>query len=270
MDPITDAYRQWVTGHETAMRRAAAQAIAASNLYRELDAELSVKFADEGRSDTAIAEAKAANLALSSAYGAFSFHSAKAQLHSAVLQGAQAARQLDGVAQLIAERDHYRHLALHDPLTGVYNRAGLAEHWQTVAAGERLGLVDLDRFKQVNDEHGHTAGDTVLVSVACQLARWGTVARLGGDEFVVVVRPETGALAALAPLWTVTLPGGQRIRVAGSIGWADVIPGDLGATLHRADAAMYRLKRRPVPARQGRRRVRDAVSVPVQPSAGAR
>ncbi|MEU6387645.1 GGDEF domain-containing protein [Streptomyces bauhiniae] len=174
------------------------------------------------------------------------------------------------VAQLTAERDRYRHLALHDPLTGVLNRNGLAEHWRHVDPSHQLGLLDLDKFKAINDGHGHDAGDAVLVSVARQLGRLGTVARLGGDEFAIIGEPTPGVV----PVWWVVLPDGQQITVGGTIGWADeVIPGDLAETLHRADIAMYAAKRRPVPARSrpGRRRVRDAVTVPVpHPRAGAR
>ncbi|HWH85114.1 MAG TPA: EAL domain-containing protein [Burkholderiaceae bacterium] len=160
--------------------------------------------------------------------------------------------------------EHLRHLAEHDALTGVYNRAGLQlmldDAVQRCRHGaERLALVfiDLDRFKQINDSLGHDVGDQLLVEVAKRLTATlrgdDVVARMGGDEFVLMLRNVatpaqvesatrklTQALAA-----PVNLPGGQTLRISASIGVA-LCPehaGDSGALMRQADAAMYRAKR---------------------------
>ena len=89
------------------------------------------------------------------------------------------------------------HQAFHDNLTGLANRSLLREHLQHALARAHRGspvavlLIDLDGFKEVNDTHGHAAGDQLLVAVAQRL-RDGirgadTAARLGGDEFAVVL-----------------------------------------------------------------------------------
>ena len=102
-------------------------------------------------------------------------------------------------------------LAMHDPLTGLANRTLLADALQDaidgltgrrpsdgigVGAGVAVFLLDLDEFKEVNDDLGHDVGDEVLVAVARRLAAIvrpsDTVARLGGDEFVVVCEVENG------------------------------------------------------------------------------
>ena len=103
------------------------------------------------------------------------------------------------------------HQALHDPLTGLPNRTLLVDRIDRVLAqGEREGgtvavlFIDLDRFKLVNDTHGHGTGDQLLVEVADRLRRLlratDTVARLGGDEFVVVTGPvqDAGDVSLLA------------------------------------------------------------------------
>ncbi|MFN3717204.1 MAG: diguanylate cyclase domain-containing protein, partial [Thiobacillus sp.] len=91
----------------------------------------------------------------------------------------------------------YRHMALHDPLTGLPNRSHLAKRLADMLAHNRddtariaLLAIDLDRFKDVNDAHGHMAGDAVLQALAQRLG--GIVqsgeflARVGGDEFVAI------------------------------------------------------------------------------------
>ena len=93
--------------------------------------------------------------------------------------------------------ESYRHLALHDPLTGLPNRHGLAQRLAELLAGRvedtaRVVVlaIDLDRFKDVNDAHGHAAGDAVLTEVArrvsAELEEGEFFARIGGDEFVAV------------------------------------------------------------------------------------
>jgi diguanylate cyclase (GGDEF)-like protein len=86
-----------------------------------------------------------------------------------------------------------RHRAAHDGLTGVANRSLLAEKLDAAVKGGRAGLLllDLNRFKEVNDTLGHHAGDVLIQDVARRLVasarRYDTVARLGGDEFAIVL-----------------------------------------------------------------------------------
>jgi len=100
-------------------------------------------------------------------------------------------------AELEAARAEAHHRALHDPLTGLANRAGFQERLtQAIAALRRnrspvaLLALDLDRFKQVNDRLGHEAGDRLLQQVALRLQPLlrdtDTLARLGGDEFAII------------------------------------------------------------------------------------
>lgn len=148
--------------------------------------------------------------------------------------------------------------AATDALTGLSNRVGLAEHAQRVLRrGEpcALMLLDLDRFKPINDEHGHEAGDRVLEAVARrlqQLMREGDgVARLGGDEFVVMLSGQQSRerLATVAQRLgeAVRQPvryRGQDLSVGVSIGIARCP--EQGQTLtelmRHADEAMYRAK----------------------------
>ncbi|SDY80494.1 diguanylate cyclase (GGDEF) domain-containing protein [Micromonospora pattaloongensis] len=98
--------------------------------------------------------------------------------------------------------------ALHDPLTGLANRVVLAERveWalsrRTGTGQHALLLLDLDEFKDVNDDLGHPIGDEVLIAAAHRLlglvSHGGTVARLGGDEFAVLLEDVDGAQAAAA------------------------------------------------------------------------
>lgn len=87
--------------------------------------------------------------------------------------------------------------ALHDPLTGALNRLGFEvksdKLWDEAMVNDdilSLAVIDANKFKQLNDQHGHAAGDTALANLAQSLARWvgpsALIARLGGDEFVVL------------------------------------------------------------------------------------
>jgi diguanylate cyclase (GGDEF)-like protein len=152
-----------------------------------------------------------------------------------------------------------REAALHDPLTGLPNRALLLDRVeQALRAQEREGLpaallyCDLDGFKAVNDTLGHAAGDAALRRMAAALSasvRPGdTVARIGGDEFVVLcpgTATETAArhlVARIADVLAAPADGGPPLR--SSTGVALSRTGDTADTLlRRADAAMYEVKR---------------------------
>ncbi|WP_454711646.1 bifunctional diguanylate cyclase/phosphodiesterase [Cupriavidus nantongensis] len=158
--------------------------------------------------------------------------------------------------------EYIRHLALHDPLTGLPNRAELSERAQALllqarTRGERVALLllDLDHFKRINDSLGHPVGDDVLRTMADRLkgtVRQGDlVARMGGDEFGVVLgglRHDSEAELIAAKIQTRVneelLAGGQRLRVTPSIGMA-VFPDDgdtLTELLKAADSAVYAAK----------------------------
>jgi diguanylate cyclase (GGDEF)-like protein/PAS domain S-box-containing protein len=151
--------------------------------------------------------------------------------------------------------------AFHDQLTGLPNRALLMDRIgqaleRSRRQGERVALlfVDLDRFKHVNDERGHEAGDHLLVEVASRLRRTvragDTVARLGGDEFVVVAEggDETD-IAALADRIRASLEvpvsfGEGSLPLSASIGMAYDSGHPPERLLRDADAALYRAKER--------------------------
>lgn len=150
-----------------------------------------------------------------------------------------------------------------DPLTGLRNRRGYDQSaLQLIAAADRsqsqwlaVMMVDLDRFKQINDSHGHSFGDTVLLAVADNLRRCSAmssvVARLGGEEFLVAELTESDAPAMLAERlreavaampYGVTASVGVAAMPVDDIEWAAA-----AATIRQlgeaADAAMYEAKR---------------------------
>ncbi|WP_214402521.1 GGDEF domain-containing protein [Pseudonocardia lacus] len=163
-------------------------------------------------------------------------------------------------------REELQVRATYDGLTGCLNRAAvLAELGRalTAADGRPLAVVfiDLDDFKAVNDSYGHSAGDALLTAVGQRLrgqARAGdSVGRLGGDEFLVLCPGvgDDGRAVALARRihdhldGTFRLDGGIRVRSRASVGVTVAQPGDPAdaspdAVVARADAAMYRAKRR--------------------------
>jgi diguanylate cyclase (GGDEF)-like protein/PAS domain S-box-containing protein len=151
----------------------------------------------------------------------------------------------------------FRHLAQRDFLTGLANRFALIEELRSrTDQGLRdsaLLFVDLDDFKQINDLHGHSAGDEVLVWVAAQMlaaVRPGDiVARLGGDEFCILCAsiPDPSEATAIAQrlerAFEIPTPRGRR--VSASIGFAVATEHDRSGLdlLTRADQAMYEHKR---------------------------
>lgn len=158
------------------------------------------------------------------------------------------------------------HAARHDTLTGLANRTYLNEQLQKlVASGTSdqpclgiLMLIDLDRFKPVNDALGHNAGDQLLCEVASRLRRCARendfVARVGGDEFAILLscepdRTSPSDLAeAVAERILTAISGrfsidGSSVQIGASIGIAPVLPGaDLSELMRQADAALYEVK----------------------------
>lgn len=166
-----------------------------------------------------------------------------------------------------------RSQSIKDPLTGLYNRRYLEETMQREELRARregvpvsLVMVDLDRFKALNDEHGHQAGDLVLKRVGGELAhgiRGEDIAcRYGGEEFTLVLPGATldDAVARAerlrAAVESLGIPaGGQELRVTASFGVANFPShgNDWQRVLELADAALYQAKR------EGRNRVVAAV-----------
>jgi diguanylate cyclase (GGDEF)-like protein/PAS domain S-box-containing protein len=159
--------------------------------------------------------------------------------------------------------ERLRHDAMHDALTGLWNRAAFTQYAEKACAraardSSTLALlfVDLDDFKQVNDTHGHELGDQVLIEVALRLRgclRGGEViARLGGDEFTVLlegierqdvaIEVADRILAALAPP-TSDATGGQELEASVGIALNPAGRLSLAELLREADGAMYAAKR---------------------------
>jgi diguanylate cyclase len=180
----------------------------------------------------------------------------------------------------------------HDPLTGLHNRTGLrAIHTATVASGARQPivavLIDLDLFKEVNDTHGHDAGDELLKATADRIGQLavlfgGHAARLSGDEFAAIMPLRRHRLTSLAEQFTTVIAepakvqadnGSTTVTITASLGIAVASSTDPleSVALHHADTAMYHAKQQggnrhvlhqpgmTMPARQPRRgpRLRD-------------
>lgn len=152
-------------------------------------------------------------------------------------------------------------LAKLDPLTELYNRRGFElfmaeymQHWQTTQQPFGLINVDVNRFKAINDQYGHVAGDWVLQAVATYLLSAvgdkGEVARWGGDEFLILLKQANAqTLAQLtsqlldhenAPVLAI---GEHHVRVTFCVGSALIQENDtIDDVFHRADSAMYAVK----------------------------
>lgn len=175
------------------------------------------------------------------------------------------------IDQRRADMQRQMQWAMTDPLTGLYNRRyalpRLTQMAQDALAGHgrfAVFAIDLDHFKTVNDSHGHSAGDAVLVEVARRLrdamGERGMTARMGGEEFLAVMPdcpPDSaqglGERLRLAvqdaPVLLPGLSGGGHIRVTASVGVATLSPSGQGDTeqagrlaLERADRALLAAK----------------------------
>jgi two-component system, sensor histidine kinase LadS len=165
----------------------------------------------------------------------------------------------DANARLQESQQSLHHLAYHDKLTGLANRALMDDRIaQAIERARRnlsmvaVLLVDLDRFKPINDSYGHAIGDQVLKSIATRLEDCvrssDTVARIGGDEFVAVLdtlrstehadRVAVSIAASLARPFPVA---GDQIVISASVGLAlyPVHGMDAQSLIKKADQAMY-------------------------------
>lgn len=153
-------------------------------------------------------------------------------------------------------------LAVRDPLTGLYNRrfaeprlGAIADRARALGAGFAVMIVDLDRFKTVNDAHGHASGDAVLIEVAQRLADnlrvSDLVARIGGDEFLIALpdcglaeaQATAGRLSRMVQDRPVRLPDGRDLALTVSIGLAVAMAAaprteEIDEMLARADRAL--------------------------------
>jgi diguanylate cyclase len=166
-------------------------------------------------------------------------------------------------AAIAAGEDRLRHLALHDPLSGLPNRACFGEALESTIVRVRQGgpptamlYLDLDHFKDVNDTLGHSIGDELIRSVTQRLANTlrgdDLVARLGGDEFAIITTASADhallqsiARRIIAALCAPYMVGGNTIVIGASIGIV-VIDRNSSARatdlMRYADMALYRAK----------------------------
>ena len=167
------------------------------------------------------------------------------------------------ITQRRFEEDKLTYLATHDPLTGLPNRVLFDDRLDQALTFARrrhnalaVLLIDLDNFKEINDNWGHTTGDVVLRTVGLRikscLRQSDTAARLGGDEFIVLLpkiygpeKASTVAQRIIAAIKQTVVVDDLSFTLTASIGIACSVGGDVdGADLiRRADHAMYEMKR---------------------------
>lgn len=152
-------------------------------------------------------------------------------------------------------------LAFHDPLTGLPNRRALNERLESIVSEKRLDdeigllIIDLDRFKGVNDVHGHLAGDRLLLAVSNRLEtileKGESVYRLGGDEFAMICetagdhdRPRRAARRVVQAVAQPFEEDGLVHHIGASVGIAmfPVDAQDRETLMRRADISLYRAK----------------------------
>jgi len=179
--------------------------------------------------------------------------------------------------RLRADLDRSLQMAVTDSLTGLRNRRYAMRHLEGLlrTGGATVMMIDVDRFKSINDRFGHAAGDAVLREVADRLRTHvrtaDLVARIGGEEFLVVAAGTGGdtsrivaeRLRQVVADQSVATPAGP-VEVTISIGVAEAPPGsEAQALLRRADEALYRAKS------NGRNRVEIAPDEPKKAAAAA-
>ncbi|MBM0206181.1 EAL domain-containing protein [Micromonospora sp. STR1s_5] len=177
---------------------------------------------------------------------------------SVVLAAATASRSWE-LRKVIAAREEAQNqaqiLARHDPLTGLSNRRVLRDSIAGATGKHALLLVDLDRFKPVNDVHGHPAGDAVLCEVSIRLGeivqQRGIVARLGGDEFALFIpyRDHHELMPVAQQIITsLSKPfdfSTAQVNIGATVGIAQLPEdgSDASSLLRCADIALYRGKK---------------------------
>lgn len=182
--------------------------------------------------------------------------------HQCLASGGWVATHSDVTLQM-RDQERMRFLALHDPLTGLANRT--AFNSAMLACLERLGrvssfalfLIDLDRFKEINDAFGHSAGDAVLCEVSVRLRHLApdavVTARLAGDEFTLLIEsaselgsPPLIAQNIVAALTTPFIFESTTILIGASIGITVVVNALLtpDEVFRQADLALYKAKAR--------------------------
>ncbi len=180
------------------------------------------------------------------------------QVAAALLVGRLVAQNEARAAMLEEANRRLRELAVRDPLTLLFNRRHLMDRLDVELARVRRGhplavvMIDLDRFKRVNDTDGHAAGDALLARLASALAdavrETDVVGRYGGDEFLVLLpdtRPDDADIAAERLAAAVREAGESAgpVGVTASVGVAFAREGDEArALIGRADAASYDAK----------------------------
>lgn len=158
------------------------------------------------------------------------------------------------LTQLAAELDYK---AKHDPLTGAFNRRAVIELTEAHLHGDALALIvlDIDHFKRVNDEHGHPAGDAVIVELVTRLRavapEHAEIGRVGGEEFTVVLpRMELQTAVALAERMRThvaatpfAMPAGHTVTASFGVSHTPS-GGTFSEAYGRADVALYKAKSR--------------------------
>jgi diguanylate cyclase (GGDEF)-like protein/PAS domain S-box-containing protein len=170
-------------------------------------------------------------------------------------------RVLDDVTERLEAEQRIQHLSLHDPLTDLPNRAAFVEELNALLdicmeTGSEFAIIclDLDRFKEINDIHGHDAGDSLLTDIAAHLSEMvapNFLARLGGDEFIILdaqdAQPASSidlAERLIAGFDSMSLVNEEDVPISASFG-VSVFPSDgtdAKTLMAHADAALTRAK----------------------------
>ncbi len=194
----------------------------------------------------------------------FNFHRVLTESLRLRFSNAELNQQLE--AEIAERKDmetELKRLALHDPLTGIYNRQAMEQRAESEIVRARryrhplsVFMIDIDHFKRINDTYGHSAGDAVLIAFADNLGSTtrsiDILARYGGEEFVVLL-PESNLETALQlaerireqiSAMPVSIHDGEQLHVTISIGVASLSEhaDTFDALLDDADKAMYAAK----------------------------